>query len=57
MYCYIYLTPSSYNLENPDIELQVFSVKKEGNYLMLEEIDGYSHIINLMEIFAVTYKS
>lgn len=56
MKCYIYLTLASYDLEKPDIEMEVITVKREGNFLMLEEIDGYSHIINLMDVFAVTYK-
>lgn len=56
MSCYIYLTPAAYNLEKPDVELEAFSVRRDGDYLMIEDKDGYSHIVNLIDVFSVTYK-
>lgn len=56
MKCYIYLSSTSYNAEEPDIEIDAYDVKRDGDYLMLRDSNGYSHIINLIEVFSVTYK-
>ncbi|MBL4934102.1 hypothetical protein [Clostridium paridis] len=56
MKCYIYLTAGSYNNEKPEISLDVYSVRRDGDYLMIEDTNGYNHIVNMIEVFAVTYK-
>lgn len=56
MKCYVYLTPTSYDMEEPDIELDAYDIKRDGDYLTLRDSNGYAHIINLIEVFSVTYK-
>lgn len=56
MECNIYLTAQSYNEENPDINLEYSSIKREGDYLVVYDVNGYNHIINLIDVFAVTYR-
>lgn len=55
--CYIYNSIESYNGEAPDVTVEVKDVKQNGDYLTLQDTSGYTHIVNLTRVFAVTYKA
>lgn len=54
--CYIYNSIGAYNDETPDVSVEVRELKREGDFLILSDTSGYTHIINLTKVFAVTYK-
>lgn len=53
---YIYLSEKTYNNERPDIELTVDKVKRDGKIFEVVDTNGYTHVINLDMVFAITYR-
>ncbi|SHK20023.1 hypothetical protein SAMN02745163_03414 [Clostridium cavendishii DSM 21758] len=54
--CYIYNSLGAYNEETPDVSVEIKEINRDGDYLTLHDTSGYTHIINLTKVFAVTYK-